>query len=718
MRPVTSLEPVREYLTRIEAEVLSIRSAVIRERRGKYFKDLARITINSKGEVSAPSEYAPTDDEKKAISEAVVNTNVPVHIYPKDTSTLANYTPLTEYYECRDLDGSIIMVHSRLEKENGDKKYIPWTYWSDEVWRALEPEETLPLYNLPALLEHDVVFLHEGAKSVDGLLRQLEKGNHPWQDELTGAAHLGWVGGALNPYRTDWTRLNRAGVRRVYIVADNDVAGVSAIPSIAARLKTETWSLQFNNRWPTSWDLGDAFPETMFSRGIYTGPAFSAVKHPATFMTEKYTAEGSKKPSYRLRDWARDIWVWCEEADLYVLKSKPNVVLTEKTLNKVLSPYSHAANTTRIINREQAGRNVRLVYNPGSDRVLIDDGETSAINTYQPSPIRPIEGSVGPWEELLENLIPIEEERREAKRWIATLIARPGTRMVYSLLMASPVQGVGKTTIGQRILAPLIGMSNTSAPSEAEITSDYNDWISHKRLAVINEIYEGHSWKTYNRLKPAITDTRIRVNRKYVPQYEIDNWCHIFACSNSLQPLKIDTDDRRWYVPHIGEKLKSRKWWDGFYDWLDNGGLAKIAYWANSFGEYVLPGEHAPRSLSKDRMIKDSKAESLQIADEIGQHLDDKEEPTALSSVHVLDWIKQNVGPSRSYARPVDVIKELSSAGGNFVLEGRVRLGGRLHTIVCNRDFESQYKARDARKVREAVVEHIIRPEDLMEADF
>ena len=109
----------------------------------------------------------------------------------------------------------------------------------------------------------------------------------------------------------------------------------------------------------------------------------------------------------------------------------------------------------------------------------------------------------------------------------------------------------------RRSSQPLIGDWNVSVPSEKEIVdSSFNSWIAHKRLAIVHEIYAGHSLTAYNRLKSVITDKEVRVNKKFIPEYEIEVAIHVFACSNSLRALKLDDTDRRWLVreSHGGDR--------------------------------------------------------------------------------------------------------------------------------------------------------------------
>jgi hypothetical protein len=56
-------------------------------------------------------------------------------------------------------------------------------------------------------------------------------------------------------------------------------------------------------------------------------------------------------------------------------------------------------------------------------------------------------------------VFPVERQRLEVKRWIATLIARPAVKMRYGLLLVSETQGVGKTTLGH-MLTEVIGRHN------------------------------------------------------------------------------------------------------------------------------------------------------------------------------------------------------------------------------------------------------------------
>ena len=60
------------------------------------------------------------------------------------------------------------------------------------------------------------------------------------------------------------------------------------------------------------------------------------------------------------------------------------------------------------------------------------------------------------WEKYLEKFCPEKYDRIELIRWIATLVCCPWIRMLYSLLLISEQQGIGKSILGQRIISPMI----------------------------------------------------------------------------------------------------------------------------------------------------------------------------------------------------------------------------------------------------------------------
>ena len=697
MKTITSLAEigaVRAYLQRINAEPRTFRTAVVKQDLGKYWYDKAIIRFSPDGKVTAPTDYEPTPDEAAKIKLEFDAVEFPESIVVPADVSIPDFIAEQKPFEFRNLNDELVMLQIRKDRGNGEKSYLPYTYWSDKTWRCAEPEGKLPLYNLPAARDHSVIFLHEGAKAAAAAARV--EMSHPWYDQLTDAAHLGWIGGALNPGRTDFAALQKLNIKRAYIVVDNDWAGHSVTPAISQQLRCPTFSIEFNNLWPVGFDLADDFPEDLFKsdgkRRYYIGPKFRECLHPATWMTDAVPpAPGSKKITYQLREVARQVWAYVEEADMIICREIPSIMHPEPIANKVLAPYSHVRGTSALIIKEQLGRTVNLAYRPDKKELLITSKQSSAINLHVPTDIQSMKGDVTPFKEFLEYLVISPEEREIVKKWVATLIAKPEIRMGWGLLMVSEAQGVGKTTLGEQILAPLVGLSNVSFPSERDILSAFNEWIAQKRLAIIGEIYAGTSWKCYNNLKTAITDKYIAINKKYIPQYVVENWCHVYACSNSLRALKMDEGDRRWYYPYLTDEPWPSTKFVELRQWLELGGLSRIKHWAEGFGEYIAPNEIAPMTLRKRELIDDSVSEAQKEAVGMAATMSKLDFPAVVVLRDVKSWIRQKLG-ERVYDTDLELKRAMLNVEGCFTLKERLRFDGILQAVILNAKGHSLIK--------------------------
>jgi hypothetical protein len=729
IKALNDVPAIHTYLTRIGAEARSLRTAVVKEMHGAYWKDLATISFSKDGKVETKAtECLPTEEEQKRIEEEIGEWDWPslkLLIKPKYPREVSEHPP-ENIFEFRSMSGELIMLQLRIDVKGGDKKYVPWTYWDDDEWRAMEPDGMLPLWGLDQLKNFNTAFIHEGAKAARAVRTMIEANTaeararlaeHPWAEELSHAAHLGWIGGALSPTRTDWSAIKKAGIYRAYIVSDNDSKGVSAVPSIAQRLRIQTFQLQFTSEWPLSFDLADEFPAKMFKKiegkRYYSGPSFRSCLHPATWATDT-VPQAKGKPLMLLRDNFKDMWAYIEEADLYVCTEMPEILRSEPIANKMLAPFSHTNNTTQLIVRSYTGRSARLCYRPDVKGRLVTDRGTSAINLHSPGHVKSTAGNIDPFLSFMLYMFPNEEERRQMLRWVATLVAHPETRMEYGVLLVSEKTGIGKTTLGSQILAPLVGHHNTGFPNESDIVdSNFNGWLAHKRLVVIQEIYSGHSWKAYNKLKSFITDTDVQVNEKFQRTYVIDNWCHFYACSNSSKALKIEDDDRRWLVPEVNEERWAKKKFDELYSWLKSGGLGIIRNWAEQWPDPVAKGERAPMTDRKKEYIADSRSDAEKEVSELGRELASLEQPAGLCMSAIQQWAKMTSG-GRIFETDMELRRVMKETGVEQ-FKTKVKVGGRLQVILMNAHLTAAVDAEgDLLKKAIIIREHLKSPNDIL----
>jgi len=725
------VDAVREYLSRIGAEPRSLLVAVVKEVAGNYWRDIAVIKFDRDGEVSAPDEYAPTDSEAAKIKDEFSKISFPhVKIIAKmiDPPEELQKANKKDVFVFRNQDGNILMVQLRRDGKEGEKHYIPFTYWSDGKWRKAEPEGKLPLWGLDRLNGQTTVFIHEGAKAaravsdmVTGKTASAKKmlSEHPWGDDLARAAHVGWIGGALSPARTDWSMLKRAGVTRAYIVSDNDAPGISAVPAISYHLNIATFHVQFTDEFPKSFDLADKFPDKMFSKtngvNYYIGPSFRSCLHPATWATDLLKNKKGK-PTPILRKHFANMWAYVEEADLWVCLDMPEIIHSQAITNKIFAPFSHSARTAELLLKNYRGRTAKICYRPDCEGRIVTDNSTSAINLHVPTQIKPMHGDATIWEEFLHYLFPIEAERKQVERWCATLIARTDVHMKYGLLLVSETQGVGKTTLGADILGRLVGDSNVDFPSERTIVdSAFNDWIANKRLVVVAEIYSGHSWKAYNNMKSYITDKSIKVNVKFEKPYTIENWAHFIAMSNSMRALKVEPGDRRWFSPKVSEIVWPDSKFKELHDWIRSGGLSIIYQWAIDYGDYVSNAERAPMTEMKKEIIEESISEGQREAEQLALAMERIKEPVFVDMKSVEMWIRSQC--QRNVFDTSYELKKAMVARGCFSPKKRLTVFGRLQYVVGNSAAQNLILSQGV-DVKKAVSDHCKKAGEIIEAQI
>lgn len=599
------------YAERVGAKMLNFRRFMISEDVGPYYVEKTVIRIDEAGLVSCRDAHVlPTEQEQEAIKREVLAAGWPKSVlaseaqFRKLQTKCGKSSKLYPLY-CRK-SGNIKMVQERKQTKEG-KAFIPWSMWSDGEWRPMEPDGQLPFYK-PRKRESNFIMVHEGTKAAEAAANVPK--SHPWYAELKKYEHWGMIGGALAPHRSDYSELEEAKPVEVVYFADNDQPGKAVAGKFSEHWGKKLKVVFLGINFPHAWDIADPMPEGLFKEKEYIGPELYECMIPATRATIRVPilndeGQPSGKTKVVLNEAFIEEWWWTTTNGEFVNIDFPSNTYSEEEFNRYVSPFSDVRNTAALLQRRLERRADCWTYDPSKETGYLDKENT--FNVYQKAQTREKAGDKSQWIAFTDHLFPDKEDRAHALKWIATLIARPDIRMTYSMLLISEVQGVGKTTLAERILAPLVGKRNCSTPSETEIVeSQFNDWAYFKRLIIVSEIYAGNSWKAYNKLKALITDKDIRVNKKFAVPVSVQNWCHILASSNSRKALRVDNDDRRWLVPEVTEEKKPHKFWKELHAWLEKDGLGIIKAWAIEYVEKhgaVQAGEHAPMTKSKQEVI-------------------------------------------------------------------------------------------------------------------
>jgi hypothetical protein len=616
--------------------------------------NVCTIHISTEGEVrvsarkwSDARSHDPTDEEREAIRAEIQsdpNLTRSISATLASASELARTFPsdaIVFIYRSQTTRDEVLMLQRRVfNDETGEKHDVPWSFWSDGQWRNCEPDGLLPLFGLEhlGLNSGKPIMIHEGAKAAKHWQKMIEENGeelerHPLSEDLKVFAHLGWPGGAPNPHRVDWDPIRSTNpMRRVVLSCDNDQVGNEASSRISRLMMSRPLqTLKFTSQFPLSFDLADEWPDTWTQDGFYTGPSLDELTHCATWAT-KLTKNHHGKSSVEVRGMFAAEWVYVRRPGCFIWKGRPNDFLNQDMFDKEVNAYSDTPRTSQYFYKLVHPRADGVSYSPNmppaGTHFNEDNFREVLFNTYTPSVIKSDKGDETPFLDFMKILCESDNDRHEILRWMATIISRPDVKMKYGILAISSVQGVGKSTLGSAILAPLIGRHNVAFPTERMLVeSQFNSWAAHKRLIVVHEIYAGHSRKGYDNTKSLITDPDLSVNRKFMEEYPLKNWGHVLACSNSENALHIDADDRRWFIPEITSNLQTPEYWIELYRWLKSRGLSIIKNWSNEFIKdhgAVSEAHHAPMSEAKRAIIEANFTDGERIVHEIGRTCSEK----------------------------------------------------------------------------------------------
>lgn len=124
------------------------------------------------------------------------------------------------------------------------------------------------------------------------------------------------------------------------------------------------------------------------------------------------------------------------------------------------------------------------------------------------------------------------------------------------MLILQGIQGLGKTFI-YVMLKKLIHYVKTIDTTLLE--HHYNDFMEGTILIILEElkISGSNRKRIQNQLKPLITNEFISINKKYVSEYNTQNFANMIAFTNESNPISIDEGDRRYFI--VSNKIRNIK---------------------------------------------------------------------------------------------------------------------------------------------------------------
>lgn len=143
----------------------------------------------------------------------------------------------------------------------------------------------------------------------------------------------------------------------------------------------------------------------------------------------------------------------------------------------------------------------------------------------------------------------------EFLNWFACIFRRTGKPITSWTLHG--VEGTGKGLFFEKIATPLLGIENCMIINMNTIQDDYNAWLKHKLLVVVNEVDVGafrEKGLVTSLLKGYITDPTITIRDMRTIPHSIKNTANFIFASNEDQPVYIPATDRRYNVAQFQQR--------------------------------------------------------------------------------------------------------------------------------------------------------------------
>lgn len=246
-----------------------------------------------------------------------------------------------------------------------------------------------------------------------------------------------------------------------------------------------------------------------------------------------------------------------------------------------------------------------ITYAPGRPRVAEDEAGRLCYNNWPGWGCQPRAGNTAPWERLFAYLtgdLP-SEQAAWLRAWFAYPLQKPGTKLYSAVILWGAAQGTGKTLLGETMRR--IYGSNFRSVSNADLASQYNDWVCGSQFIIGDELVVDGRRSVADNLKNIITRERVVVNRKYQAQFEITDCVNYYFTSNHANAFFIEDADRRYFVHEVPSEPLPRAFYEEYLRWLDReGGAAALfdALLRTDTGAFD-PRAPAPVTSSKREMV-------------------------------------------------------------------------------------------------------------------
>jgi hypothetical protein len=241
-----------------------------------------------------------------------------------------------------------------------------------------------------------------------------------------------------------------------------------------------------------------------------------------------------------------------------------------------------------------------LTYLPGNPPLVEDK-----LNMWRPSDLNPKSGDVEPWISHIRRFY-AESEVEHLLNWLAHALQKPSVKPGHAILMGSKYEGVGKD-LWLLPVRSAFGRHNVSEIGADSLSSSFNEWLAHKHLIIVQEIWSGSRRELSNQLKPLLSSPPdvVMVNEKGIPRYSIPNVCATIMLTNHKDAVSMAKEDRRYFVMWTDEQPETPEYYRDFVEWVadvENQGRVYDYLLRRKISNFNVKSP-PPRTLAKEDMV-------------------------------------------------------------------------------------------------------------------
>lgn len=255
----------------------------------------------------------------------------------------------------------------------------------------------------------------------------------------------------------------------------------------------------------------------------------------------------------------------------------------------------------------------------------VDRPGCTVFNLYRPPTIRPGNpGKAQPWLDHIE--FTYGELAEHLIQWFAHRVQRPAEKINHAIVLGgSP--GIGKDTMLEPV-KQAIGPWNFYEVTPTQMLGRFNGFVQSiiLRVSEARDLGDVDRYTFYDHLKgyAAAPPDVIRVDEKYLREYQVMNVCGVVITTNHLNGgLYLPPDDRRHFVAWSERTMHdfTPDYWTNLYQWYEQGGYADVAaYLAELDLSGFNPKEPPPKTTAFWDMVSSNLApEDAELSDILDQ---------------------------------------------------------------------------------------------------